>query len=171
MAQVPVIPPPPSSPRLPKPKPQQTRPDSGGVRMHVDGARARRASREVEVFRELRRRILAGVYAPGKCLSPLSDIGDEFGVAESVVQKAAARLREMGFIRTEPGRGTWVADTITDRARMRAALDAACSGVLADDMFGPDAGPLVTFPAAWIARLLDESEAHEPSNLNGTENH
>jgi DNA-binding FadR family transcriptional regulator len=121
----------------------------------------RRVNREIEVFRELRRRVLTGVYRPGERLPSMAALGEEFVVTESIVQKAVARLRELGLLRTDPGRGTWVVDAITDRATMRTVLDAARGGVFLDAMWGPDAGEIVEFPAAWIARLLDESDAPE----------
>jgi GntR family transcriptional regulator len=121
-------------------------------------AAARPVPREMVVFAELRRRVLAGVYAKGERLPPLAAVGEEFGVSEQVAQRAVARLRELGLLCTVPTRGTWVVETITDRARMRTAFDAARSGVFLDDMFAPDAGPLVEFPSTWIARLLDESD-------------
>lgn len=153
-------------PQIPAPKP---------VRMHVHPQDAstfqlpedhparvnlRRVNQEIAVFRELRRRVLTGVYALGERLPSMVHIGEELGVTEPVVQKAVARLRELGLLRTVPGRGTWVVETITDRWQMLYALHAARNGEVIDDVFGPDAGPLIMFPASWIARLLEESESH-----------
>lgn len=156
-----------ASANLPAPKPVQMHVHPQGASTfqlpedHPARVNLRRVNREIEVFRELRRRVLTGVYARGERLPSMVHIGEEFGVTEPVVQKAVARLRELGVLRTIPGRGTWVVEAITDRSQMRYALYAARNGELADDMFGPDAGPLISFPATWIARLLDDCESPE----------
>lgn len=114
-----------------------------------------RVSREAAVFRGLRDDILTGRYAPGVKLPTMMAIAESYGASETAAQKAAARLRSMGLVRTEPGRGAWVVDAITDRARMRGVLAALRDGQTPADLFGPDAGPLVAFPASWLERLLD----------------
>lgn len=114
------------------------------------------------VAAELRRRVLAGVYAPGERLPALWRLAVAFGVSEPVVGMAVRELRRCGLLRSVPGRGVWVVDAITPVARMRVMLEAARSGEVPDD-WGPDAvtdrGPdLVLFPAAWVRRLLDGAD-------------
>lgn len=110
---------------------------------------------------ELRRRVLAGVYAPGERLPAAWRIAESFGVSEPVVSMAVRELRRSGLLRSVPGRGVWVVDAITDTARMQTMLDAVRSGSVPPD-WGPDAASdgaaeFVRFPAAWVQRLLDEN--------------
>lgn len=131
------------------------------MHVHPEQSDRRRVNQSMWIFRDLRDDIVSGVYAPGARLPSMHVLGERYGVTESVAQEAASRLRELGLVRTVPGRGTWVVDAITDRAAMRTALDAARSGAVPAALFADDAGPMVMFPAAWIARLLDDSEAPE----------
>lgn len=114
------------------------------------------------VAAELRRRIFTGVYELGSRLPALWRIGDELGVTEPVAGRAVADLKRAGLLRSVPGVGVWVVDEIPDTAMMQAALDAARGGIYLAHMWqldyeGDDAETeLVTFPAAWIQRLLDE---------------
>lgn len=111
------------------------------------------------VFRHVRSEIMGGGYAPGQRLPSAFELGKSFGVTESIAQDAVARLKAIGLVRTEPGRGMWVVEAITEHAMMRTVLDAARGGVFLDAMWAADAGEVVEFPAAWIERLLDEVEA------------
>ncbi len=110
---------------------------------------------------ELRRRVLAGVYAPGERLPALWRIAKDFGVSEPVVSMAVRELRRSGLVRSVPGRGVWVADAITDAGRMQTALDMLRCGEVPED-WGADTATdggreFVPFPVVWIQRLLDEN--------------
>ncbi|MFE7834679.1 GntR family transcriptional regulator [Streptomyces sp. NPDC057474] len=66
-----------------------------------------------QIADELRRRIDAGVYAPGSRFPAVVDLATEFDVAASTVQKAVASLRSEGKLRTVLGQGSFVADRET----------------------------------------------------------
>ncbi|MFM9698874.1 GntR family transcriptional regulator [Streptomyces europaeiscabiei] len=63
-----------------------------------------------QIADDLRRRIDAGVYAPGSRFPAVVDLATEFDVAASTVQKAVASLRSEGRLRTVLGQGSFVAD-------------------------------------------------------------
>lgn len=123
------------------------------------------------VAAELRRRIFTGVYELGSRLPALWRIGDELGVTEPVAGRAVADLKRAGLLRSVPGVGVWVVDEIPDTGMMQAALDAVRCGSYLSHMWQEGDGPeteLVTFPAVWIQRLLDE-RAELASRLAGCE--
>lgn len=64
-----------------------------------------------QVATELRRRIDAGIYAPGSRMPAVNDVAAELDVAASTVQKAYAALREDGLLRTVLGAGSYVSET------------------------------------------------------------
>lgn len=142
--------------RIVPPEPKQ-RPANPEPQIPAPSGRAllREVSQGLQIFRDLREGILTGDYPPGTKLPSMHAIAESYGVTETLAQKAMERLRDMGLLRTEPGKGTWVPDRITDIAYMRGVFAAVREGEAPVDVFGPDAGPLVQFPAAWLARLLD----------------
>jgi GntR family phosphonate transport system transcriptional regulator len=56
--------------------------------------------------------IASRAVAPGDRLPPEQDIAARFGVGRLTARRALASLQQQGFIRIEPGRGTFVQDTI-----------------------------------------------------------
>ena len=60
----------------------------------------------------LQSEITARALAPGAQLPPEDRIAARFGVSRLTARKALASLQAQGFIRIEPGRGTFVQDTI-----------------------------------------------------------
>jgi len=61
-----------------------------------------------EVAGELRRRVLAGEFAPGDRLPTGSELSAEFGVSMSVVREAMSRLKHDGLIFSVQGAGAFV---------------------------------------------------------------
>lgn len=61
-----------------------------------------------EVASELRRRVLAGNFAPGDRLPTGSELSAEFGVSMSVVREAMSRLKHDGLIFSVQGAGAFV---------------------------------------------------------------
>lgn len=58
----------------------------------------------------VRARIADGTYPPGSRVPSVVQIIEEFGIANVTAQKVLRSLREEGFIRTESGMGSFVAD-------------------------------------------------------------
>lgn len=61
-----------------------------------------------QVAEIIRARILAGDLAPGLPIPSESAMVGEFGVARETARRAVAYLRELGYVRTLPQRGTIV---------------------------------------------------------------
>ena len=59
----------------------------------------------------LRDRIAAGIYARGDKLPSEMELMDESGLSRSTVRHALKVLVDEGLVRTERGRGAFVADT------------------------------------------------------------
>ncbi len=64
----------------------------------------------VESF--IRNRILSGYFEAGEKLPKEDDFLKQFGVSKITIRNALARLESEGLIRRNPGKGTFVADTI-----------------------------------------------------------
>ncbi|MER6577316.1 GntR family transcriptional regulator [Nonomuraea sp. NPDC001023] len=56
----------------------------------------------------LRKRIQTGVYKPRMPLPSITHLEQEFGVARGTVKKVLNKLKEDGYIRAIPGKGTFV---------------------------------------------------------------
>jgi GntR family transcriptional regulator len=63
-----------------------------------------------EIAYDLIERIEAGEYAPGARLPSYSEIAKLYDVGISTAQRVILILRTSGVVRTEPGRGTYVAE-------------------------------------------------------------
>jgi DNA-binding GntR family transcriptional regulator len=72
-----------------------------------------RATRTEEVYAVLRGDLLKGTYAPGQKLRVV-ELGDKFGVSQSVVREALLRLTEQDLLVAEPQRGVRVRDLSID---------------------------------------------------------
>ena len=55
--------------------------------------------------------ISTSVYAPGQKLPTESELATRFGVNRHTVRRAVASLQDVGLLRVEQGRGTFVSDT------------------------------------------------------------
>ncbi|WP_159587371.1 phosphonate metabolism transcriptional regulator PhnF [Chelativorans xinjiangense] len=60
------------------------------------------------------REIHENVYAPGDRLPTEADLAQRFGVNRHTVRRAVASLQDLGLIRIEQGRGTFVQEDIVD---------------------------------------------------------
>lgn len=63
----------------------------------------------VQVSELLMQRILNGEWPPGASLPAEPDLCEEFGVARGTLRQALSKLENMGYVRRERGRGTFVA--------------------------------------------------------------
>ena len=64
-----------------------------------------------QVAEVIRQRIADGTYAPRTRVPSVMQLVDEFGIAQATAQKVHQGLRDEGLIYTEPGLGSFVADT------------------------------------------------------------
>ena len=55
-------------------------------------------------------RILNGEWPPGANLPAEPELCEEFGVARGTLRQALSKLEQMGYVRRERGRGTFVAN-------------------------------------------------------------
>jgi DNA-binding LacI/PurR family transcriptional regulator len=69
------------------------------------------SSRSDQLAGELRRRIVAGEFAPGQRLPTFLEIEEGFSVSRGVAQIAVERLKKSGFIDPETRQGLFVAQT------------------------------------------------------------
>ncbi|MEU0845886.1 winged helix-turn-helix domain-containing protein [Streptomyces sp. NPDC005962] len=58
---------------------------------------------------DLRRQILVGRLAPGDQVPPSRILQEDYGIADMTARSAVRVLRDEGLVRTEHGRGTFVA--------------------------------------------------------------
>jgi GntR family phosphonate transport system transcriptional regulator len=65
-----------------------------------------------QIEQTLQGEIAARVVMPGDRLPPEQEIAARFAVGRLTARRALASLQQQGFIRIEPGRGTFVQDTI-----------------------------------------------------------
>jgi GntR family transcriptional regulator of arabinose operon len=63
-----------------------------------------------QVSEILMQRILNGEWPPGASLPAEPDLCEEFGVARGTLRQALSKLENMGYVRRERGRGTFVAN-------------------------------------------------------------
>ncbi|MEU1602280.1 winged helix-turn-helix domain-containing protein [Micromonospora matsumotoense] len=64
-----------------------------------------------ELLDDLLRKIKDGRYPPGSQLPSGRDLADDYGVSQSTISRAVARLREQGVLVGRPGRGVFVAES------------------------------------------------------------
>jgi GntR family transcriptional regulator len=120
----------------------------------------------------LRRRIEAGVFAPGRRLPTLEDLEREFHVARVTVRLAVKALRKEGLVWSQQGKGTFVARDVPERRWLRLAtdLDALCEIIavnvpkfvpVADPPAAPRLGPNDGRPAPRGYRYLRSVQYRE----------
>lgn len=63
-----------------------------------------------QVADDLRAKIESGEYPPGSKLPTRVEIGEQYGVSDTVADKAMMILRHAGLTETLPGVGVFVAD-------------------------------------------------------------
>src|SRR5687768_3570360 len=74
-----------------------------------------RVSLYIQVASVMRRRIETGQWLPDQKISTLVELEREFEVARVTVRQAIDILREEGLLRSQQGRGTFVARKPVDR--------------------------------------------------------
>jgi len=88
-------------------------------------------TRTAAVLNEIRRRIIAGDYAPGTALRQ-TEIAEAFGVSTTPVREAFAALAQEGFVIQESHRGVVVFEPSVEDMRenyeIRAALESLAGG-------------------------------------------
>lgn len=61
-----------------------------------------------QVVKELEKQIIAGIYQKGELLPSEKELMESFGVSRITIRKALSILSDMGFIRTDQGKGSEV---------------------------------------------------------------
>jgi GntR family transcriptional regulator, transcriptional repressor for pyruvate dehydrogenase complex len=61
------------------------------------------------VAQTLQQRIVSGMYAPGDVLPGQRDLAGQLGVSRGALREAVSVLTALGFLRSVPGKGTFVA--------------------------------------------------------------
>lgn len=64
----------------------------------------------LQLSAELEKRILEGIYPPGKKIPSAVELAEEFGVSRKTVNDALRIVKTRGLLRGVPGRGTFVVD-------------------------------------------------------------
>ena len=67
-----------------------------------------------EIAATLRERIRSGDLRPGERLPTQAELAEEFGVERGTVRQALRALQDDGLLVTYPGRGTFVADILSN---------------------------------------------------------
>ncbi len=65
-----------------------------------------------DVAKELRSMISDGKIKAGEFLPPQKELASQFGVGLSTIREAVQVLAAMGLVKSHPGKGTWVSETI-----------------------------------------------------------
>jgi len=69
----------------------------------------------VQVASALRRQIATGQWQPGQQISTLEELEQEYKVARVTVRQAVALLQKEGLLHRQQGRGTFVADKVSNK--------------------------------------------------------
>jgi len=62
----------------------------------------------LQIYNELRGRILSQVYLPGNAIPSENELVSEFGVTRATIRNAVKKLQDEGLVRTEKGKGSFV---------------------------------------------------------------
>lgn len=62
----------------------------------------------LQIFNELRERIVSGAYQPGQLISSENELVNEFGVTRATIRNAMKKLQDEGLVYTEKGKGSYV---------------------------------------------------------------
>jgi GntR family transcriptional regulator len=73
----------------------------------------------VQVASALRRQIANGQWQPGQQISTLEELEREYQVARVTVRQAVALLQKEGLLHRQQGRGTFVADKVSNKRWLR----------------------------------------------------
>jgi len=88
------------------------------------------SSQAYAAYNEIKRRILAGVFAPGSRLREV-DVAGQLSLGRTPVREALKRIQDEGLLRQEPGRGLVVAvmdqQEVGELYAMREALESTAA--------------------------------------------
>ncbi len=76
-----------------------------------------------QLLAQLRAAVADGDLAPGDLFPSIRDLAEATGVSVNTVRSAYARLENEGLVRTEHGRGTFVADERGTRRELRRQIE------------------------------------------------
>ena len=63
-----------------------------------------------QVYEELRKDIMEGIYQPGEYLPPIREEAKRLGVARNTIENAYLMLAEEGYIQAKRGQGSRISD-------------------------------------------------------------
>jgi DNA-binding transcriptional regulator YhcF (GntR family) len=104
---------------------------------------------------QLRAAVADGELGPGDAFPSIRDLAEATGVSVNTVRAAYARLENEGLVRTEHGRGTFVADERGTRRELRRQIERLEAAVAR----GPQRGSVAA--GAPAGRLLSTEELRE----------
>ena len=86
-----------------------------------------------QVLKELKGKIVSGVYKKGDLLPSEKELIEEYGVSRITVRKTLALLAEMGFVETSKGRGSVVLfsfENISEHQGFAEAVEEYCESFM-----------------------------------------
>ena len=75
-----------------------------------------------QILEEFRRMLLAGMLVPGDRLPSVRELSAELAINPNTIMRAYRELEGQGYIYSQPGRGSFVADVESEAPRRREAL-------------------------------------------------
>lgn len=74
-----------------------------------------------QIIRQIQNLVMEGALRPGDKLPPERELAEQFGVSRTAVREAVKALRQKGLVEIQPGRGTFITNSISEV--MRDSLD------------------------------------------------
>jgi len=99
--------------------------------------------------------ISKGDYAPGAKVSSVRELAVEFGVNPNTVQRALAKLEEMGYMYTERTSGRYVTENleVIEKLRVEILANIMDEFMLKMQMAGIEAKNVLAYLKAYIERI------------------
>lgn len=123
-------------------------------------ARPRRATTSMQIYTELRRRIVTGALRPMQCLSE-TDLAASFGVSRTPIREALSKLEEEALVEIRPRFGTFIAPILPAKVKgsqfVREALECTAIVLAASHCTDTQAGELDRILAVERHAADDES--------------
>ena len=125
-----------------------------------------------QVLKELKGKIVSGVYKKGDLLPSEKELIEEYGVSRITVRKTLALLAEMGFVETSKGRGSVVLfsfENISEHQGFAEAVEEYCESFMTATQIRSFLEPEVAREIA--GKVEKEKLAHLRKSLKSKEEH